>query len=105
MLNLKLIQQDIYAIRRADAGKVFIVYDNSNAVFNLTGYTVSCIAREYEGSDAILTLTTSVIAASGQITVSVSPSLIFTKPRYFYEIVITGSGNVARVACGQMLVE
>ena len=95
-----------------DQGTDFsITVDVTNAdgsVLNLDGYTAAAQIRKTYGSSTIsATFSTSIAAATGQVTLSLTDTQTsgLTSGRYVYDLNITSSGNVTtRVVEGQAII-
>jgi hypothetical protein len=69
--------------------------DDSNAVINLTGYTVNAIAKRYYGYTNSWSFATQINAVAGIINLSLSAaaSANIVAGRYVYNVVITDAAN------------
>jgi hypothetical protein len=99
-VDLYLNQGDTYT-------KVITIYDNLGQPFNLTGYDVGFVVRQWDGAGTIYTPTASVSdTVNGKITVSVdqTTSSLLTHPRYNYSIRVTDYTKYVTVQYGQILI-
>jgi hypothetical protein len=87
-VDLYLNQGDTYT-------KVITIYDNLGQPFNLTGYDVGFVVRQWDGAGTIYTPTASV---------SDTTSSLLTHPRYNYSIRVTDYTKYVTVQYGQILI-
>ena len=82
--------------------------DSAGEILDLTGYTAAAQMRKtYESSSVSATFTTSIAAADGQVTLSLTDTVTtaLSPGRYVYDLVVTdGSSISTRVVEGQAIV-
>ena len=99
----------IYSNLTVDQGSNFLEYidvtDSSGNPLNLAGYTVAGqIRKTYSSSTVAATFGTSLSAATGQITLTLTDTVTggMSSGRYVYDIIITdSSGDKTRILEGQ----
>ena len=92
-----------------DFAQTYLLEDyTSNSPLNLTGYTAAAQMRKtYESSSVSATFTTSIAAADGQVTLTLTDTVTtaLSPGRYVYDLVVTdGSSLSTRVVEGQAIV-
>ena len=84
------------------------VTQSDGAALNLTGYSAAAqIRKTYGSSNVSAVFTTSISAAEGQVTISLTDTQTsgLTAGRYVYDLNITsGSGITTRVVEGQAII-
>ena len=99
---------NIFIDQGADFSITVDVSDANGNQLNLTGYTAAAQMRKtYESSSISATFTTSIAAADGQVTLSLTDTVTtaLSPGRYVYDLVVTdGSSISTRVVEGQAIV-
>ena len=99
---------NIFIDQGADFSITVDVSDANGNQLNLTGYTAAAQMRKtYESSSVSETFTTSIAAADGQVTLSLTDTVTtaLSPGRYVYDLVVTdGSSISTRVVEGQAIV-
>ena len=99
---------NIFIDQGADFSITVDVSDANGNQLNLTGYTAAAQMRKtYESSSVSATFTTSIAAADGQVTLSLTDTVTtaLSPRRYVYDLVVTdGSSISTRVVEGQAIV-
>ena len=99
---------NIFIDQGADFSITVDVSDANGNQLNLTGYTAAAQMRKtYESSSVSATFTTSIAAADGQVTLSLTDTVTtaLSPGRYVYDLVVTdGSSISTRVVEGQAIV-
>ena len=99
---------NIFIDQGADFSITVDVSDANGNQLNLTGYTAAAQMRKtYESSSVSATFTTSIAAADGQVTLSLTDTVTtaLSPGRYVYDLVVTdGSSLSTRVVEGQAIV-
>ena len=99
---------NIFIDQGADFSITVDVSDANGNQLNLTGYTAAAQMRKtYESSSISATFTTSIPAADGQVTLSLTDTVTtaLSPGRYVYDLVVTdGSSISTRVVEGQAIV-
>jgi hypothetical protein len=99
---------NIFIDQGADFSITVNVADVDGTTLNLTGYTAAAQMRKtYESSSVSATFGTSIAAADGQVTLSLTDTVTnaLSPGRYVYDLNVTSSGGVTtRVVEGQAIV-
>jgi len=99
---------NIFIDQGADFSITVDVSDANGNQLNLTGYSAAAQMRKtYESSSISATFTTSIAAADGQVTLSLTDTVTtaLSPGRYVYDLVVTdGSSISTRVVEGQAIV-
>tara|TARA_Y100000289_G_scaffold4533_1_gene4166 strand:+ start:90 stop:425 length:336 start_codon:yes stop_codon:yes gene_type:complete len=99
---------NIFIDQGADFSITVDVSDANGNQLNLTGYTAAAQMRKtYESSSVSATFTTSIAAADGQVTLTLTDTVTtaLSPGRYVYDLVVTdGSSISTRVVEGQAIV-
>ena len=99
---------NIFIDQGADFSITVDVSDANGNQLNLTGYSAAAQMRKtYESSSISATFTTSIAAADGQVTLSLTDTVTtaLSPGRYVYDLVVTdGSSLSTRVVEGQAIV-
>tara|TARA_Y100000022_G_scaffold31774_1_gene25040 strand:+ start:5496 stop:5831 length:336 start_codon:yes stop_codon:yes gene_type:complete len=99
---------NIFIDQGADFSITVDVSDANGNQLNLTGYTAAAQMRKtYESSSVSATFTTSIAAADGQVTLTLTDTVTtaLSPGRYVYDLVVTdGSSLSTRVVEGQAIV-
>ena len=98
---------NIYIDQGSDFTTVISLTDANGDILNLTGYSVLAQIRKTYGSTTLAgTFTTSLVANTGQLTLSLADTVTaaMTSGRYVYDVLLTdGSGDKTRVLEGQAI--
>tara|TARA_B110000459_G_scaffold160568_1_gene176369 strand:+ start:214 stop:546 length:333 start_codon:yes stop_codon:yes gene_type:complete len=96
---------NLYIDQGADYSTTISLTDSNGDVLSLTGYTaVGQVRKTFGSSTAAATFTTTLSAASGQVTLTLSDTTTAAMEagRYVYDVLITdGSGTKTRILEGQ----
>ena len=99
---------NLYIDQGADFSTTLYLTDSNGDVLNLTDYTALGQVRKTYGSSTIAaTFTLSLVAATGQVTVTLTDvqTAALTSGRYVYDILITdSSGDKTRILEGHATV-
>ena len=99
---------NIFIDQGADFSLTVTVSDTDGSVLNLSGYSAaSQIRKTYESSAASGTFGTTIAAAAGQVTLSLTDTVTtgLSAGRHVYDLTVTsGSGTTTRVVEGQAIV-
>ena len=99
---------NIFIDQGADFSVTVNVADVDGTTLDLAGYTAAAQMRKtYESSSISATFTTSISAADGQVTLSLTDTVTtaLSPGRYVYDLVVTdGSSISTRVVEGQAIV-
>ena len=99
---------NIFIDQGADFSITVDVSDANGNQLNLTGYSAAAQMRKtYESSSISATFTTSIAAADGQVTLTLTDTVTtaLSPGRYVYDLVVTdGSSISTRVVEGQAIV-
>jgi hypothetical protein len=91
-----------------DFEQTFVLADDSNALLNLSGYTVAARMKRHGKSSSSVALNASVSDATGgriRVNLSDTETYSLTPGRYYYDIVITKNGTTDRVVEGEVFVK
>ena len=101
------ILANLYIDQGTDYSITVDVTDSAGDILNLTDYTSSAqIRKTYSSSTLSASFTTSISAAAGQVTLSLTDTQTnaLESGRYVYDLIITSSGGVTtRVIEGQVV--
>jgi len=96
---------NLYIDQGADFSTTISLTDSNGDILSLTGYTaLGQIRKTYGSSTIAATFGTSLTAATGQITLTLTDTVTagITSGRYVYDIIITdSSGDKTRILEGQ----
>jgi hypothetical protein len=96
---------NLYIDQGADFSTTISLTDSNGQVLSLTGYTaLGQIRKTYSSSTVAATFGTSLSAATGQITLTLTDTVMggMSSGRYVYDIIITdSSGDKTRILEGQ----
>jgi len=96
---------NLYIDQGADFSTTISLTDSNGQVLSLTGYTaLGQIRKTYGSSTVAATFGTSLSAATGQITLTLTDTVTggMSSGRYVYDIIITdSSGDKTRILEGQ----
>ena len=98
---------NIYIDQGSDFTTVISLTDSNGDILDLTGYTALAQIRKIHGSTTLAgTFTTSLVANTGQLTLSLTDvvTAAMTSGRYVYDVLLTdASGDKTRVLEGQAI--
>ena len=98
---------NIYIDQGSDFTTVISLTDSNGDVLNLTGYTaLAQIRKTYASTTIAGTFATSLVADSGQLTLTLADTVTAAmgSGRYVYDVLLTdGSGDKTRVLEGQAI--
>tara|TARA_B100000424_G_scaffold215014_1_gene172841 strand:- start:122 stop:457 length:336 start_codon:yes stop_codon:yes gene_type:complete len=99
---------NLYIDQGADFSTTISLTDSNGNILSLTGYTALAQIRKTYGSSTIAaTFGTALVAATGQITLSLTDTVTgaMDSGRYVYDVLITdSSGDKTRILEGQATV-
>ena len=99
---------NLYIDQGTDFTVTIDVTNTDGSVLNLSNYTAaSQLRKTYGSSNATVSFTTSIAAAQGQVTLSLTDTQTsgITAGRYVYDLNITSAGGVTtRVVEGQAII-
>ena len=99
---------NLYIDQGADFSTTISLTDSNGQVLSLTGYSaVGQIRKTYGSSSVAATFGTSLSAATGQITLTLTDTVTggMSSGRYVYDIIITdSSGDKTRILEGQVTI-
>jgi len=109
MLNTFLaLKSDLFVDQSDVYYKQVTLKDTAGVAINLTGYTLVCTIKKYEGvsSSACAVTVTPITPASGlfSINIALTEAAKLNRPRYAYNIVATSGSDVATIMYGSVIV-
>lgn len=91
----------------ADFATTYTITNSDGSVYNLTGASAVAKVKKYPGASSSSNMSTSLIASTGKIQVSLANTVtaVMDPGRYYYDILVTDSSNKkTRVIEGQAIV-
>ena len=91
----------------ADFATTYTITNSDGSVYNLTGASAVAKVKKYPGASASSSMSTSLIASTGKIQVSLANTITseLDPGRYYYDILVTDSNDKkTRVIEGQAIV-
>ena len=91
----------------ADFATTYTITNSDGSVYDLNGASAVAKVKKYPGASSSSNMSTSLIASTGKIQVSLANTVtaVMDPGRYYYDILVTDSGNKkTRVIEGQAIV-